>query len=155
MGLINLYTVDESIDEFYGLAGTKFHASWGDYDNDGFPDLVFTFNDKLLIYRNNNANSFTNVTTELGFSEVTECGYTGATWFDYDNDGLLDLYLCDWGQCYQGNTLYRNVGGTAFEDVTESTGLNEFRNFASSLLFLLILIKMVSWICMSQMILVT
>ena len=50
------------------------------------------------------------MTTELGFSEVTECGYTGATWFDYDNDGLLDLYLCDWGQCYQGNTLFRNVG---------------------------------------------
>ena len=53
MGLINLYTIDESIDDFYGLTGTKFGASWGDYDNDGFPDLVFTFNDKLLIYRNN------------------------------------------------------------------------------------------------------
>ena len=131
MGFYDLYTVDESIDEFYGLAGTKFGVSWGDYNNDSYPDLVFTFNDKLLIYRNNYANSFTNVTTELGFSEVTECGYTGATWFDYDNDGLLDLYLCDWGQCNQGNALYRNVGGTAFEDVTESTGLNEFRNFAS------------------------
>ena len=131
MGLFDLYTIDESIDEFYGLTGTKFGVSWGDYNNDSYPDLVFTFNDKLLIYRNNQANSFTNVTTELGFNEITECGYTGATWFDYDNDGLLDLFLCDWGQCNEGNALYRNLGGTVFENVTESTGLNAFRNFAS------------------------
>ena len=131
MGLFDLYTIDESIDDFYGLTGTKFGASWGDYNNDGFPDLVFTFNDKLLIYRNNQAQTFTNVTTALGFNEITECGYTGATWFDYDNDGLLDLYLCDWNQCDEGNALYRNLGGSSFENVTESTGLNAFKNFAS------------------------
>ncbi len=64
----------------------------GDYDNDGYPDIVVTAYGRCTLYRNNGNGTFTDVTTKAG---IASPGWTtSAVWFDYDNDGKLDLFLC-------------------------------------------------------------
>jgi hypothetical protein len=74
----------------YGLG-----CVWGDYDNDGFPDLYVTQYGKNILYHNNGNGTFTDVTDKAGVGG-TDFGtvfHTGATFFDYDRDGKLDLYV--------------------------------------------------------------
>ncbi len=88
--------------------------AWGDYDNDGDPDLYIAADgapSRLL--RNDGAGSFTDVTTgPLAITGVA----TGVAWGDFDNDGDLDLYVARGSG--QGDRLLRNDGGDAFTDVT-------------------------------------
>jgi predicted NUDIX family NTP pyrophosphohydrolase len=63
-----------------------------DYDNDGFPDILVTAYGRCTLYHNNGNGTFTDVTEKAG---VASPGWTtSALWFDYDNDGRLDLFLC-------------------------------------------------------------
>src|SRR5689334_7299174 len=63
-----------------------------DYDNDGFPDILVTAYGRCTLYHNNGNGTFTDVTEKAG---VASPGWTtSAVWFDYDNDGRLDLFLC-------------------------------------------------------------
>src|ERR1051326_9017388 len=63
-----------------------------DYDNDGYPDILVTAYGKCTLYRNNGNGTFTDVTEKAGLAAP---GWTtSAVWFDYDNDGKLDLFLC-------------------------------------------------------------
>jgi predicted NUDIX family NTP pyrophosphohydrolase len=63
-----------------------------DYDNDGFPDILVTAYGRCTLYHNNGNGTFTDVTEKAG---VASPGWTtSALWFDYDNDGKLDLFLC-------------------------------------------------------------
>ena len=119
----------------------------GDYDNDGDPDLIVTGYARSALYRNNGTGAFENVTEAAGVSNEGKWG-TSAAWFDYDNDGLLDLVIVNYlnwspernyhcGQrrpghrsyCHpnrylgQDATLYRNRGDGGFDDVTEIAGL--------------------------------
>jgi enediyne biosynthesis protein E4 len=74
----------------YGLG-----CVWGDYDNDGYPDLYVTQYGKNILYHNNRNGTFTDVTDQAGVGAM-DFGYpfhTGATFFDYDRDGRLDLYV--------------------------------------------------------------
>jgi hypothetical protein len=64
----------------------------GDYDNDGFPDLFVTAYGRATLYRNNGNGTFTDVTVKAGLA--TPGWTTSAVWFDYDGDGLLDLFVC-------------------------------------------------------------
>lgn len=124
-GLTNLLIEDYSLDGvFYGFDGFKIGAYWGDYDNDGNPDLFFTNTFNVLLYRNQGDGTFDDVTTTAGFNLSTSCQYTGATWFDYNNDSYLDIYISDWGGC-TSNLLYKNNGDGTFTDVTVSTGIQE------------------------------
>ena len=109
---------------------------WGDYDDDGDPDLyVSNFSDENRLYRNNGDGTFADVATDLG---VTEPEGSFATWFwDYDNDGFLDLFVTgygtdieDVGADYLGipndgarPRLFRNDGSGGFADVTREAGL--------------------------------
>ena len=109
---------------------------WGDYDNDGDPDLyVSNFASENRLYRNNGDGSFTDVATDLGVEEPIP---SFATWFwDYNNDGWLDLWVAgygfrieDVGADYLGlphrgqqMRLYKNDGAGGFVDVTRETGL--------------------------------
>src|SRR5881296_3458362 len=70
----------------YGLG-----CVWGDYDNDGFPDLYVTQYGRNILYHNNGNGTFSDVTDKAG---VAAPGWsTCAVWFDYDNDGKLDLFV--------------------------------------------------------------
>jgi hypothetical protein len=104
-------------------------AAWADYDNDGWLD-VFIGNESTAgerhpceLYRNNGDGTFTDLAVREGVAHV---GFVkGATWGDYDNDGLPDLYLSRMGQT---NVLYRNQGSgqvPRFIDVSKQAGVEE------------------------------
>jgi len=101
--------------KFYGLG-----AIWGDYDNDGWPDL-FVANDSTpnYLYHNNKNGTFTEVGFEQGVSyseSGSEQGSMGVTWGDFDLDGKLDLFISNFEN--EPNALYRNMGERGFIDVT-------------------------------------
>ncbi|WP_299117258.1 FG-GAP-like repeat-containing protein [uncultured Winogradskyella sp.] len=127
-GFSNLFPQDVNPEDFTGLAGYKYSANWGDYNNDGFPDLFMTFLDSVQLWRNMGNGTFTNVTETSGITSDNGCGNTGATWFDYNNDGLLDLFIADWQRC-ASNSLYVNNGDETFSNVSQSVGL--FTNIES------------------------
>jgi enediyne biosynthesis protein E4 len=67
-----------------------------DYDNDGYQDILVTAYGKCTLYHNNGNGTFTDVTAKAGLASP---GWTtSAVWFDYDNDGRLDLFLCSFVQ---------------------------------------------------------
>lgn len=78
------------------MQGTSYGLGciWGDYDNDGNPDLYVTQYGKNILYRNNGDGTFTDVTQKahVDGSDFGTVFHTGATFFDYDRDGYLDLY---------------------------------------------------------------
>ena len=89
-------------------------CGWGDYDNDGFPDLFVTrVNQPNLLYHNNRNGTFTRV-TNAPFATDTAISQ-GCSWGDYDNDGLLDLVVCNNGA---RNFLYHNNGNGTFTKIT-------------------------------------
>jgi hypothetical protein len=131
----------ESLDYSYGVAA-------GDFDNDGWTDLFIANTGKNTLYRNNGDGTFTDVSDRSGLDQkpLNTLSIQGA-WFDYDNDGFLDLVLSNYTlwtpqtdqQCFNGNTevychpkvyvsvphrLYHNVGAGRFEDVTEKSGFS-------------------------------
>jgi hypothetical protein len=82
------------VTEKAGVAGGTFGmgVAVGDYNNDGYPDLLVTAYGRCILYRNNGDGTFTDVTNKAG---VAAPGWTtSAVWFDYDADGHLDLFLC-------------------------------------------------------------
>jgi hypothetical protein len=141
----------EDVTKTAGLLGENldynFCAAAGDYDNDGNADLFVCGAGRNTLYHNNGNGTFTDVTVQSGIG-VKPAGTLsiGAAWFDYDNDGLLDLvvanytlwtpqtdkrcsaagveYYCDPRLFYQAvpHRLYHNLGHGKFEDVTEKSG---------------------------------
>lgn len=133
-----------------GLSGAELDFSFGvaagDYDNDGYPDLFLANAGPNALYRNNRNGTFSNVTAEAGIGgKPANTLSVVAAWFDYDNDGLLDLIVSNYTfwtpkidmRCTMGDKdfycdprrypsvphrLYRNLGGGKFADVTEKTG---------------------------------
>lgn len=87
------------VSERAGVAGGDrfgMGAAAGDYDNDGDPDLFLTAYGSTRLYRNNGDGTFTDVTEAAGLS--AEGWTTSAAWFDYDDDGWLDLFVCSFIQ---------------------------------------------------------
>lgn len=128
-----------------GLFGMGVAA--GDYDNDGYPDLYVLGYGRCILYRNNGDGTFTDVTSHAGVENLGKWG-SSAAWFDYDNDGRLDLIIAnyvDWspdnnlwcgehkpgyrGYCHpdvyhgQTPTLYHNNGDGTFTDVSKASGI--------------------------------
>ena len=101
---------------------------WGDYDNDGDPDLYLPMGDfdatyPNMLFRNNGDGTFTNVADSAG---VADEGYgRSAAWGDYDNDGDLDLYVVNYWPDH-GNVLFSNNGDGTFTDVTGVAGVADF-----------------------------
>jgi len=124
----------------------SFGVAAGDYDNDGDTDLFIANAGPNALYRNDGDGTFTNVTAGSGLDKkpkdlLSVC----AAFFDYDNDGLLDLVISHYtywnpvddircptpdGEiyCYPGiyksvsHTLHHNLGNGKFEDVTQASG---------------------------------
>jgi ASPIC and UnbV/FG-GAP-like repeat/Secretion system C-terminal sorting domain len=103
-------------------------SAWADYDNDGWLDLFVTNYSEFApnhLYRNNHDGTFTEVTYQAGVSgfDVSSNYYKlpfGASFFDYDNDGWLDLHVCN--DHMTGDFQYHNNGDGTFTDVSESSG---------------------------------
>ncbi len=141
----------EDVTNKAGLAGAdlgyNFGVAAGDYDNDGHTDLFICGAGRNALYRNNGDGTFSDVTLQSGIGGKPPGTMSiGAAWFDYDNDGLLDLvvsnytlwtpqtdkrcaaageeYYCDPRLFYEGvpHRLYHNLGHGKFEDVTEKSG---------------------------------
>jgi len=88
-------------------------VDWGDYDNDGDPDLLFTGGITAKIYRNDGNGIFTDL--NAGLQGVAA---SSAEWGDYDNDGDLDIILTGWVSSGVFFTkLYRNDGAGVFTDI--------------------------------------
>ena len=127
--------------EIYGMG-----VAVGDYNNDGFPDVLITCVGQNRLFKNTGKGSFVDVTNASGLGK--RIGFsTSALWFDYDRDGLLDLFVCNyvrWSpehdvfcssdgknksyctpEAYVGQTcwLFRNRGNGTFEDVTAASGI--------------------------------
>lgn len=103
-------------------------SSWADSDNDGDLDCAVTnwYNQSNLFYKNNGKGAFTLVknepiATDFGYSET-------ASWGDYDNDGLVDLYVTR-SEGNLSNALYQNDGKNGFTKIT--TGLPVTDKFMS------------------------
>jgi enediyne biosynthesis protein E4 len=119
----------------------------GDYDNDGFPDLLVLGYGRCILYHNNGNGTFSDVTARAGVENSGRWA-SSAAWFDYDNDGRLDLIIAnyvDWSPernfycgdrgpgmrsyCHpddfngQPPTLYHNNGNGTFTDVSNSSRL--------------------------------
>ncbi|MFZ0214000.1 MAG: CRTAC1 family protein [Candidatus Acidiferrales bacterium] len=119
----------------------------GDYDNDGFPDLLVLGYGRCILYHNNGNGTFTDVTVRAGVQNPGRWA-SSAAWFDYDNDGHLDLVIAnyiDWSPdrnfwcgdhgpgmrsyChpddYNGTppTLFHNNGDGTFTDVSKQSGV--------------------------------
>jgi len=77
----------------------------GDYDNDGYPDMLVTGFGRAILYRNNGDGTFTDVTAKAGVADEGNWS-TSAGWFDYDRDGYLDLLICNYIQWTPQNNLW-------------------------------------------------
>ena len=109
-------------DGYYGLG-----AIWGDYDNDGWPDL-FVADDATPnhLYHNNHDGTFSDVgmTSGIALSQDGQAqGSMGVTWGDYDHRGRLSMFITEFAD--QPNTLYRNLGEQGFEDASYRARLGQ------------------------------
>jgi hypothetical protein len=86
------------VTEKAGVPGGTFGmgVTVGDFDNDGFPDLFITSYGRCILYRNNGSGTFTDITVKAGLANIGSEWTTSAAWFDYDNDGFLDLFICSY-----------------------------------------------------------
>ena len=74
--------------------GDRLAASWGDFNNDGYPDLFLGNAVQSELYKNNGNGTFSNITNSAGFQTYCEkCYITGILWVDYDLDGYLDVFF--------------------------------------------------------------
>jgi len=127
--------------EMYGMG-----VAVGDYNNDGFPDLFITCVGENRLFKNTGKGTFVDVTKASGLGGRQGFS-TSALWFDFDRDGLLDLFVCNyvrWSpehdvfcsldgkhksyctpEAYRGETcwLFHNRGNGTFEDVTAASGV--------------------------------
>jgi hypothetical protein len=116
----------------------------GDFNNDGYPDMYICNYGPNVLLKNNGNGTFSDITKLANVAGGNECS-VGATWFDYDNDGFLDLYVGnylefdpDYKYYYapdgfpgpmaydaQKDVLYHNNGDGTFEDVTGKMGITD------------------------------
>lgn len=107
------------------IASMGASVSVSDFNNDGWNDFYVTnssFGHRNALYLNRKDGSFIDVAGEMGVADLNKEGTgvsMGAVWADYDNDGYEDLFVYRWGR----PALFRNNGGTGFEEVTENSGL--------------------------------
>ncbi len=101
-----------------GLADRReSRIAWGDYDGDGFDDLLLS---GRVLMRNAGDGSFQDVTDEAGIGGT---GTNGAVWADVDNDGDLDFYATSGAtEGEKTDRLWINRGDGSFEDRTEAAG---------------------------------
>ena len=142
------------VTEKSGLARTGWQTGVcvGDYDNDGWDDLFCCFWGHNILFHNNGDGTFTDLTKKAGVYDERVRWGAGCTFLDYDRDGNLDLFVCNYIQLdpaktsaagdapncqWKGipvmcgprgltgdtNVLYRNNGDGTFTDVSQKAGI--------------------------------
>jgi hypothetical protein len=135
-----------------GRSGWQTGVCVGDYDNDGWDDLFCCFWGHNILFHNNGNGTFTDVTHKAGLYREQGRWGTGSTFLDYDRDGHLDLFVCNYikldpdkipsaddmtfcqwkgvpimcgprGLPADTNILYHNNGDGTFTDVSEKSGI--------------------------------
>ncbi|HTV07167.1 MAG TPA: CRTAC1 family protein [Acidobacteriaceae bacterium] len=127
--------------------GVSMGAVWGDYDNDGYPDLFLIKWGKPMLFHNDHGHGFTDVSGKAGLPKWMNA--STALWFDYDRDGRLDLFV---GGYYNENIdlwhlkttkimpdsfeyadnggrkyLFHNLGDGRFQEVSAQVGIKSRR----------------------------
>ncbi|MBZ5507105.1 MAG: CRTAC1 family protein [Acidobacteriia bacterium] len=107
-----------------------------DYNGDGFEDLFVTDSCttcKNHLYRNNGDFTFTDVAEQAGVANGNDKtnASAGALWFDFNNDGLPDLFVARFGH----SILYQNMGNGRFRDVTKAARLDRYFNAIKAIAF--------------------
>jgi len=126
----------------------------GDFDNDGFTDLLVTSWGSLALYRNIAGRRFENITAKAGLQQDRVRYNTGCAFLDYDHDGRLDIFVANYvrfdfattpkpgenpycwyrdiavncgprGLPFDRNILYRNNGNGTFTDVSDASGISK------------------------------
>ena len=130
----------------------------GDYNNDGLEDLFITYYGQNKLFRNNGDGTFTDVTAKAGLLQTGTHFGSGCAFFDYNRDGLLDLFVSNYVvidlatapkpslqipncsfegvpvNCGPGglgiptHSLYRNNGDGTFTDVSKQAGISDIRS---------------------------
>ena len=138
----------EKVQDFPDLRIVGMGAAWGDYNNDGWLDLVVTGYDTIILFRNDHGHLVRDKSfpSPKGF-------WAGVSWGDYNRDGYLDLYVCGYVKYKPGerdasanstqfglevpftlnpasyeperNLLFRNNGNGTFTEVAEELGVAE------------------------------
>jgi len=140
------------VTEKAGVAGEGYSmgVAIGDYNNDGFPDIFVTGVNRNILYRNRGDGTFEEVTAKAGLEGLDRrygrMWSLAAGWFDYDNDGYLDLFITNYvawdpakepvcgtavqrlychPSAYAGrpHQLFHNNGNSTFTDVSEKSGI--------------------------------
>ena len=133
--------------------GYSMGVAAGDYDNDGLVDLYVTGLNHNQLLHNNGDGTFTDLTAKAGVignvPKIGKAWSVAAGWLDYNNDGLLDLFVTNYLNysiqnaklCVQDahpaycspvdfvgtpNILYRNNGDGTFTDVSEQSGISKY-----------------------------
>ncbi len=135
-----------------GVTGWQTGVCIGDYNNDGWDDLFCCFWGHNILFRNNGNGTFTDVTRKAGLYQQSFRWGAGCTFLDYDRDGLLDLFVCNYihlepkdipapddkhfcqwkgvptlcgprGLPGGTNALFHNNGDGTFTDVSEKSGI--------------------------------
>ncbi len=127
--------------------GVSMGSAWGDYDNDGFDDLLLHRWGRQELFHNDGGRAFTRVSEQAGLPAWANIN--AATWLDFDRDGRLDFFMGGYfaedvnlwklsttrimpesfeyanngGRKY----LYRNLGDGRFEEVSAARGLTSTR----------------------------
>jgi enediyne biosynthesis protein E4 len=143
------------VTESAGMRGNFYSVgvAAADYDNDGYSDLFVAGANGYQLFHNNGNGTFTDVTEKAGLRrshpDLANVFSVAAGWFDYDNDGFLDLIVINYlkwspeidvtciskgvkAYCspdnYAGlpNLLFHNNGDGTFTDVSESSGIFKF-----------------------------
>jgi hypothetical protein len=104
--------------------GPSIGCAWGDYDNDGYPDLVVAdaFGAFNRLYHNNGDGTFSRVTEGPIVNDPNDSD--APVWADYDNDGDLDLFVANYSDPPQDG-FYRNDGNGLFTKVTEGAWVTD------------------------------
>jgi enediyne biosynthesis protein E4 len=127
--------------------GVSMGAVWGDYDNDGYEDLLLIKWGKPELFHNDAGHGFTKVSEQAGLPKWVNANT--ALWFDYDGDGLLDLFIggyynekfdlwnldttkimpdsFEYAKNGGRKYIFHNLGNGKFEEVSEKLGVNSRR----------------------------
>ena len=127
--------------------GVSMGAVWGDYDNDGYEDVLLYKWGRPELFHNDGGKTFTRVTDKAGLPSWVNANT--AIWFDYDGDGKLDLFLggyypedvdlwhlkntrmmpesFEYAQNGGRKHLFHNLGNGAFEEVSQKLGIDTRR----------------------------